>query len=59
MCNLSDGVEQKGIEQGTLITLCGLVRDGLLTVEDAAKRADMTSEEFQVKLAQKEYSRTI
>ena len=52
MCNLSDGVEQKGIEQGTLITLCGLVRDGLLTVEDAAKRLEMSIEDFQEKVLQ-------
>ena len=53
MCNLSDGVEQKGIqkgiEQGTLITLYGLVQDNLLTMEEAAKRMGITMEEFQVK----------
>ncbi len=50
MCNLSDGVEQKGIEKGTFITLCGLVQDNLLTVEEAAKRIDMTVEEFLNKM---------
>lgn len=65
MCNLSDGVENKGIqkgikigieqgiEQGTLATLCGLVRDNLLSVEEAAKRVSMTEEEFQEMLEKK------
>ena len=54
MCNLSDGVEQKGIqkgieigiEQGKLVTLCGLVHDNILSLEEAAKRMDITVEEF-------------
>lgn len=58
MCNLSDGVEQKGIqkgieigiEQGIETALYGLVRDNLLTAEVAAKRLDMTVEEFQIKM---------
>jgi len=59
MCNLSDGVEQKGIEkgikigieqgieQGALVTLVSLVKDNLLSIEEAAKRVNMTVEEFQ------------
>lgn len=47
MCNLSDGVEQKGIEKGKLEALCELVRDNLLTVEIAAERAGKTVEEFK------------
>ena len=58
MCNLSDGVEQKGIqkgieigiEQGIETALYGLVRDNLLTAELAAKRLDITVEEFQIKM---------
>lgn len=58
MCNLSDGVEQReiqkgieiGIEQGALSTLCDLVRDNLLSVEEAAKRMHMTVDEFQIEL---------
>lgn len=54
MCNLSDGVEnkgiQKGIKQGTLSTLCELVLDNLLDVKEAAKRLDVTVEEFQTEL---------
>ncbi len=55
MCNLSDLIEEKGIEkgmamgleQGKLETLLSLVRDGLLSVEEAAKRSDMTVPEMQ------------
>ena len=59
MCNLSDGVEQSGIEkgikigieQGVLTTLRDLVKDKLLSVENAAKRVGMTVEEFEIKIA--------
>ena len=50
MCNLSDGVEQKGIEKGALITLWALVQDDLLSREDAAKRLDMNVKEFEEKV---------
>lgn len=55
MCNLSDLIEErgieKGIEQGKLTTLIALVQDGLLSVEEAAKRADMTVEDLQARMA--------
>lgn len=35
------------LREGALQTLYGLVRDGLLAIEEAAKRADMTVEEFR------------
>ncbi len=55
MCNLSDLIEErgiekgieKGIEQGRRSTLIALVQDGLLSVEEAAKRTEMTVEDFQ------------
>ena len=54
MCNLSDGVGNKGIQKGIQIgmiaTLCSLVRDNLLSIEEAAKRLNMTIEEFEVEL---------
>ena len=60
MCNLSEGVElrgyrrgrQEGRREGTVSTLVFLVRDGLLSTEDAAKRADMTKEEFEKLVAE-------
>ena len=58
MCNLADAIEEKGlkrgieqgIEQGTIQILSSLVRDNILSVEEAAKRAHMTVEEFEKKL---------
>ena len=71
MCNLSDLVEERGIQKGLALgiergieqgieqgiergietgkinTLLSLVRDGLLSAEEAAKRTDMTVEEIQ------------
>lgn len=56
MCNLSEGVElrgyRRGRQEGTVSTLVFLVRDGLLSTEDAAKRADMTKEEFEKLVAE-------
>ena len=36
----------EGKIEGILSTLAGLVKDGILTLSEAAKRADMTNEEF-------------
>ena len=36
----------EGIEIGKLKALIGLVKDGLLSLADAAKRSDMTEAEF-------------
>lgn len=52
MCNLSDGVEQKGIEkgikQGMLEALTALVKDRIISEEEAAKRMSITVEEFRI-----------
>ncbi len=50
MCNLSDLIEERGIEQGMLMTLCSLVNDGVLKPEEAAKRANMSVAAFDEKL---------
>ena len=42
------GIEQ-GIEQGKINTLLSLVKDGLLSIVDAAKRADMDLTTFKQK----------
>ena len=47
--NIEQGIEQ-GLEQGECRTLYGLVRDGIMTMENAAARKGMTVEEFQQKL---------
>ena len=56
MCEIYDNIMEKGIEKGiekgekkgVLKILIGLVKDGILTLAEAAKRADMTVEEFQM-----------
>ena len=40
---------REGIEVGTISILSSLVKDGILTSSDAAKRANMTVSEFEVK----------
>ena len=41
---------RKGIKAGKIEAYHELIRDGLLSIEEAAKRADMTVEEFQEEL---------
>jgi len=43
-----EGME-KGIEKGVIDTLVGLVKDGILTLSEAAKRINMPLSEFQAK----------
>lgn len=38
---------QQGMRQGTMTTLFSLVEDGILTLDDAAARVNMTPEEFK------------
>ncbi len=45
-----EGIEE-GMEKGMLKTLCSLVKDGILSNMDAAKRADMSLEEFRKAIA--------
>ena len=51
MCNLSQGVKAEGREEGINIgemrMLVKLVRKGCVTIEEAAKDAGMTVEEFK------------
>lgn len=61
MYNLSEAVEEKeietgieqGIKQGRLETLFSLVHDKVLKSEGAARRADMSKEEFVRLMEQK------
>ena len=41
---------REGINEGVLKTLFGLVRDGILSVADAASRADLTEDVFCAKM---------
>ena len=50
MCNLSDLIEERGIEQGQLQMLKRLVNAGKLTVEEAAEEVQMTTDELKTEL---------
>ena len=41
--------EAKGKIEGILMTLVDLVKDGILTLSEAAKRAHMSVEEFEIR----------
>lgn len=59
MCEVLDRVEARGVEkgriegiregklEGAVTTLASLVKDGILSIEDAAKRANMSVEVFK------------
>ena len=51
MCEVLDRVEargrEEGIKEGTVNILISLVNDGILSIADAAKRADMSEERFR------------
>lgn len=49
MCNLSDGLIEKGEERGMLKTLFRLVKEGILTLSIAAQQAGMELSEFEQK----------
>ena len=43
---MEKGIEE-GIAKGVLSSLVSLVKDGLISVSEAAKRADMSEEDFK------------
>ena len=43
--------EQEGYEKGFLKALVDLVKDGLLTITQAAEQANMTVEDFEIQSA--------
>ncbi len=45
----------EGRQEGILKTLSGLIRDGILTIRDAASRAGLTEDEFTAQMAALEY----
>ncbi len=55
MCEVLDRVEargiakgrEEGIKEGTVNVLISLVKDGILSISDAAKRAGMSEERFR------------
>lgn len=40
-----EGIEE-GIEKGTITTIVGLIKDGILTIESGAKRLNMSESEL-------------
>ena len=57
MCKASDSKAEgkkegrkEGRKEGALITLAGLVRDGVLSVKDAALRLNMTESAFEAEM---------
>ena len=44
-----EGIEE-GIEKGAIITIDGLIKDGILTIESGAKRLNMSESELTVYL---------
>lgn len=53
MCNLSEAIEEKGLEKGLYKlyeTLNDLVNDGILIIEQAAERAELSVAEFEAKI---------
>ena len=42
-------MKKESVEKGVLQTLADLVKDGILSLADAAKRANMSISEFQAK----------
>lgn len=51
MCDVLERAEQKGIQEGKVNLLLDLVRDGQLSLQEAAKRAGLTEDEFTEKLS--------
>ena len=50
MCKAFEDEREEGREEGILVTLCSLVKDGLLKLEEGAKRANMSEEVFGQKI---------
>lgn len=49
MCKAVEDMMKDSKAEGALAMLAGLVKDGLLSVKEAAKRANMTESEFEAK----------
>ena len=47
MCEVLDKVEARGRKKGVISVLISLVKDGILSISEAAKRADMSEESFK------------
>ena len=60
MCNLSEAIEERGVERGSFIAFSSLVRDGLLRTDEAARRMKMSEEDFVARMREeRENKKTI
>ncbi len=60
MCNLSEAIEERGVERGSFIAFSSLVRDGLLRADEAARRMKMSEEDFVARMREeRENEKTI
>ena len=50
-CKAIRDIRQEGYDEGALTMLGDLVSEGVLSVEDASRRARLTPEEFEEKVA--------
>ena len=55
MCEAIEGIRndarEEGLKEGFLEALVRLVKDGILTIADAAKKANITVPEFEQKMS--------
>ena len=52
MCVIAEKLENRGIERGKLLTVCSLVKTGVLSMEDAANFLGITVKEFEEKMSE-------
>ena len=50
-CKAIRDIRQEGYDEGALMMLGDLVSEGVLSVEDVSRRARLTPEEFEEKVA--------
>lgn len=55
MGNIFEDAMEEGLQKGKLITLCDLVHDNLLSIQDAAARAAMTEQDFAIEMHKEGY----
>ena len=52
MCNLSDGIFEKGEQKGRLQMLCDAVVEGMMTLANALKMSGCSKDEFSAWMKQ-------
>ena len=52
LCQAIQDIRQEGVDEGVVMALAGLVRDGVLTRAEAASRAGLSQDEFEARSAE-------